>query len=106
MSKQTVLDRELHRLLKSHTQTTLSETQEQIEANHAYITSKQLKKLIDLHDLTFQERCVIPLQKLYDKHMALRLMDGDLQNWAEVVDRDIRVLETTLQLVKEGRQET
>lgn len=102
-NKSSSLDHELNRILKSHSETAVSATLKEIESNHQYINEVQLKKLVQLHDSGFQEKCVAPVTQLYNKYSDIVLQNGDLQNWAEIVDRDLRVLENTLQLVRENR---
>lgn len=102
-NKSSSLDHELNRILKSHSETAVSTTLKEIESNHQYINEVQLKKLVQLHDSGFQEKCVAPVTLLYNKYSDIVLQNGDLQNWAEIVDRDLRVLENTLQLVRENR---
>ncbi|SCU97499.1 LAFA_0G11738g1_1 [Lachancea sp. 'fantastica'] len=104
-SRQAQLDREIDRITKATTNTAVSEAQREIEANHASINETQLKKLIDLHDNVLQNRGSIPLRKLYHKYSQLHLQEGDLQNWAELVDRDLRVLEATIEKAKINQQE-
>ncbi|AET38738.1 Bls1p Ecym_3245 [Eremothecium cymbalariae DBVPG len=100
------IDQTINRIIKSRTPTAVSDVQSEIETNHAYINQVQLKKLIQLHDENLQERCHIPLKKLYDKYNDKILGEGDLQNWAEHIERDLRLLETTLKIVKqEGEPE-
>lgn len=41
---------------------------------------------------------------LYDKYNERVLEEGDLQNWAELIDRDIRVLEVAMQLISESKK--
>ncbi|SCU90183.1 LAME_0E07404g1_1 [Lachancea meyersii CBS 8951] len=99
------LDREINIIIKAQSDTAISEAQREIEANHAYINETQLKNLLDLHDNVFQNQCVLPLQKLYQKYSQMSLQEGDVQNWAELVDRDLRVLEATVDKVRSNRQE-
>ncbi|AGO12431.1 AaceriAER079Cp [[Ashbya] aceris (nom. inval.)] len=99
------LDQEINRIIKSKTATKVSAMQAEIEANHAHIYEVQLKKLLRLHDEELQERCHTPLRKLYAKYNSRAEGNRDLQTWAEHVERDLRLLETTLRLVREGRSE-
>ncbi|CDO92144.1 unnamed protein product [Kluyveromyces dobzhanskii CBS 2104] len=95
----------LNDLIKSKTDTTGSEVLREIEANDKYIKDVQLKKLKDLHDRQFKERCVSPLIRLYEKYNTSALNDGDLQNWAELIDRDMRILEGTIKILREELDE-
>lgn len=102
-SKEALLERALNKIAKSQTNTNVAEAHEEIESNYAYINEKQLKRLVELHDTEFKDKCVVPLQRLYYKYSDTVLCDGDLQNWAELIDRDIRVLETTLAKVRDNQ---
>ncbi|CEP61610.1 Bls1p LALA0_S03e06788g [Lachancea lanzarotensis] len=104
-SRQAQLDREINRIIKCRTDTAVSEAQREIETNHASINETQLKKLMDLHDNVLQNRGALPLQKLYNKYSQLNLQEGDLQNWAELMDRNLRVLEATVEKAKANRRE-
>lgn len=96
------LEQELNRMLRSRTATHLSAIQSEIEKNHSYIAHVQLKTLRQLHDEHYQEKCWIPLNKLYNKYKDKVANDGNIQRRAEYMDRDIRILELTLKLVKQG----
>ncbi|SCU77664.1 LAMI_0A01926g1_1 [Lachancea mirantina] len=100
--RQAALESEFNKLLKLNSTTAASEAQEQVEQNHKYISNVQLKALVELHDNKFRESYT-PLKKLYEKYSDDFLRDGDLQNWAELIDRDIRVLETTMRLAKDNQ---
>lgn len=102
-SQEAIIEQELNRIFKSKTATNVSEAHKEIEANHAYINQKQLKDLVALHDTTFKEKCVEPLRKLYHKYSDLTLQEGDLQNWAELVERDVRILEATMDKVRDNQ---
>lgn len=95
----------LNYLIKSKTATVGSEILREVESNNDYIRDIQLKKLTDLHDKSFKEKGMVPLIKLYEKYNAKSVEHGDLQNWAELIDRDLRVLETTIQILDEERNE-
>ncbi|SCU98460.1 LADA_0H13168g1_1 [Lachancea dasiensis] len=99
------LETEIAKIIKAHSDTAVSEAQKEIESNYAYINDKQLKKLIGLHDDVLQHKCGVPLQKLYDKYSQFNLQHGNLQNWAELIDRDLRVLEATIERVWDNRRE-
>lgn len=98
------LDQLVHRICKSTQETEASKTLKEIESNNAYIMNVQLRKLLKLHDSSFKDKCIVPLQSLSDKYNDTVLRDGDLQNWAELVDRDIRVLEVAIQLIQESKK--
>lgn len=90
-------------LVKSKTTSENCETLKEIESNNVYIRDVQLKKLMSLHDKKFKETAVVPLVRLYEKFNTKFLNEGDLQNWAEIIDRDLRILESTLQIIDEER---
>lgn len=100
------IEKELSKIIKSRTSTNISDIQSEIEANHEYIETIQLRKLIHLHDVILQEDCIIPLTKLYERHNGIMLHNGDLQKWAELVDKNLRVLENTFQIIEENRSHT
>ncbi|GAV52557.1 hypothetical protein ZYGR_0AG05480 [Zygosaccharomyces rouxii] len=99
MAPKSELDQLVNTICKSNRDTDASKVLKEIEDNNNYITEVQLKRLLKLHDGAFRES-VIPLQKLHDKYSEIVLKQGDLQSWAELIDRDLRVLELTMQLVK------
>lgn len=94
------LDHLVQSICKSGRETDASKILKEIEDNNEYIMEVQLRKLLKLHDTAFKERCVLPLHQLYDKYNESVLRQGDLQNWAELIDRDLRVLELTMRLAK------
>ncbi|KAG0675089.1 biogenesis of lysosome- organelles complex 1 subunit bls1 [Kluyveromyces marxianus] len=98
MSNERIL---LNQLIKSKTDTVGSELLKEIERNDEYIKEVQLKKLKELHDKQFKEKHVLPLIKLYERYNSSAINDGDLQNWAELIDRDIRILEGTMDILEE-----
>lgn len=100
MPSKTDLDHLVQSICKSSRETDASKILKEIEDNNEYIMDVQLKKLLRLHDTAFKERCVLPLHQLYDKYNESVLRHGDLQNWAELIDRDLRVLELTMHLAK------
>lgn len=104
MSSKSDLDQLVGRICKSSRETESSKTLKEIESNNEYITSVQLKKLQRLHDISFKNKCVTPTKVLYDRYNERVLQHGDLQNWAEIIDRDIRVLEEAIQLIKSNRE--
>ncbi|SCV04697.1 LANO_0G11804g1_1 [Lachancea nothofagi CBS 11611] len=104
-TREVQLEKDLNKIVKAHTDTVVAEAQREIEASHAYINEKQLKKLIELHDNILQEKCSVPMQKLYHKYSQNSLQEGDLQNWAELVDRDVRILEATMKRVRDNQRD-
>ncbi|CAR26572.1 hypothetical protein ZYGR_0H03900 [Zygosaccharomyces rouxii] len=93
------LDQLVNSICKSTRDTDASKILKEIEDNNSYITEVQLKRLLKLHDGSFRES-LTPLQKLHDKYNEIVMRQGDLQSWAELIDRDLRVLELTMQLAK------
>ncbi|QLG71623.1 hypothetical protein HG535_0B06690 [Zygotorulaspora mrakii] len=104
MPNKSDLDQLVNRICKSSRETECSKVLKEIESNNEYITNVQLKKLLKLHDISFKDKCVLPAQSLYDKCNECVIQDGDLQNWAELIDRDVRVLEESIQLIKENKR--
>lgn len=103
MAPKSELDQMMNAICKSNRNTDASNILKEIEENNSYITEVQLKRLLKLHDGAFRQS-IIPMQKLYDKYNESVMRQGDLQNWAELIDRDLRVLELTMQLVKETKK--
>lgn len=97
--------KDLDQLVKQITQSTksneLSKTIQEIESNKQYITDIQLKKLLKLHDKSFKMKCVSPAEELYDKYERQMGKDGDLQNQAAEIDRDLRIIETAIDIIKQ-----
>ncbi|CCC72143.1 hypothetical protein NCAS_0J01640 [Naumovozyma castellii] len=78
-----------------------SKTLREIEANSRYISDVQLKSLLKLHDEKFKQKCVDPLHDIASRYGKIVDKDGDLATEAALVDRDLRVIETTIQLIQE-----
>lgn len=104
MTNKNDLDQLVNGICKSTLETGASKTLQEIESNNEYIMNTQLRKLLKLHDKSFKEKCVAPAIALYDKYNERVLEEGDLQNWAELIDRDIRVLEVAMQLISESKK--
>ncbi|AMD19945.1 HCL206Cp [Eremothecium sinecaudum] len=98
------LEQEINKVLKSRTPTKVADIQLEIETNQAHINHVQLKKLREIHDEMFQEQCYLPAKRLYEKYNEKLLPYSGLQSWAERIDRDIRVIEATIEMVNEGRR--
>ena len=95
------LDTLVKRITQSNSSSELSKTLQEVESNRAYIAGVQLQKLKRMHDRSFRSKCVEPTQELYAKYTKRLEQDGDLQNAAAEIDRDLRIIEATLALVKE-----
>lgn len=104
MTNKNELDQLVNGICKSTQDTAACKTLQEIESNNEYIVNTQLRKLLKLHDKSFKEKCVAPAIALYEKYNEVILRDGDLQNWAELIDRDIRVLEETVQLIGQSKK--
>lgn len=100
------LDTLVKRITQSTRSSELSRTLQEVEANRAYIADVQLQKLKRMHDRSFRRKCVEPTQELYAKYQKRVAQDGDLQNGAAEIDRDLRIIETALSLIKERRGES
>ena len=95
------LDHLVKQITQSTKSTELSKTIQEIESNKQYITDVQLKKLLKLHDKSFKMKCVSPPQELYDKYQRQMRKNGDLQNRAAEIDRDLRIIETAIDIIKQ-----
>lgn len=95
------LDQLVKKIIHSTNSSELSKTIQEIESNKEYITEVQLKKLKKMHDTSFRLKCVTPTQELYDKYLKRMEKDGNLQNRAAEIDRDLRIIETALDIIKE-----
>ncbi|KAG0672372.1 Bls1p [Maudiozyma exigua] len=97
--------KDFDQLVKQITQSTksneLSKTIQEIESNKQYIIDIQLKKLLKLHDKSFKMKCVSPTEELYKKYRRQMRKDGDLQNQAAEIDRDLRIIETAMDIIKQ-----
>ncbi|CAL9729243.1 biogenesis of lysosome-related organelles complex 1 subunit Bls1p [Monosporozyma unispora] len=87
-------------ITNSKNPTEVSKTLKEIEENKDYIQDVQLRKLITLHDQSFKTKCVDPLTELYEKYSPLLERDGKIQNEAAIVDRNLRIIEQTLEFVR------
>ncbi|CAI4035304.1 hypothetical protein SMKI_12G4550 [Saccharomyces mikatae IFO 1815] len=97
------LDRLLDRIINSPQGTEASKTLEEIENNQSYILNVQLKKLLRLHDDSFKNKCVSPVNDMLEKYTPYTERTKALQKGAELVDRDLRIIEMTYQLIKKNR---
>lgn len=102
-NKQTLLSL-VDKVITSKNPTEISKTLKEIEENKEYIQEVQLKKLIKLHDHSFKSKCVDPLADLYDKYSPYMERDHNIQNEAAILDRNLRIIEHTLELVKSGQK--
>lgn len=104
MSHRNELDQVVDRIFKSTQETDASKTLKEIESNNHYIMNTQLRKLVELHDSSFQQKCVVPITALYERYSEQVLRDGDLQSCAELIDRDIRIIETAIELIRDSKK--
>lgn len=104
MLSKTELETLFNRIIKSTDETEVSRTLKEVEENNGYIQDKQLKSLLSLHDKRFKDQCIYPLNEFYLKYKEGVINDGDLQNKAALVDRDIRILESTIQFIEENKK--
>ncbi|CCK69054.1 Bls1p KNAG_0B06240 [Huiozyma naganishii CBS 8797] len=98
------LRRLLNHVITSKKDTELAKTLKEIESNRDYIDNVQLPKLLKLHDHSFKAKCVDPMFDLYEKHCPILEHDANIQNRTALVDRDLRVIEMTLALIKSGKE--
>lgn len=92
------------KITNSNTPTEGSKILKEIEENKDYIQEVQLKKLITLHDQSFKSKCVDPLNDLYGKYKPLMERDSNVQNEAALVDRNLRIIEQTLEYIKANQR--
>ncbi|CAI7251625.1 ATV_collapsed_G0039030.mRNA.1.CDS.1 [Saccharomyces cerevisiae] len=97
------LDRLLDKIINSPHRTEASKTLQEIENNQSYILNVQLKKLLRLHDDSFKNKCVSPINYMLEKYTPYMGHTEALQKEAELVDRDLRILEMTYQLIEKNR---
>ncbi|CAI4047090.1 hypothetical protein SKDZ_12G4330 [Saccharomyces kudriavzevii ZP591] len=97
------LDRLLEKIINSPHGTEASKTLEEIENNQSYILDVQLKKLLRLQDDSFKNKCVSPVNDMLEKYTPYLGRTEALQEEAELVDRDLRIIEMTYQLIKKNR---
>lgn len=97
------LDRLVDKIINSPHRTEASKTLEEIENNQSYILNVQLKKLLRLHDDSFKNKCVSPVTYMLEKYTPYLGHTEALQKEAELVDRDLRIIEMTYQLIKKNR---
>ena len=79
----------------------LTQRSEAIAAASDAITDQEKKLVRDTKKLSQQADA---LEKTVDRSVEQLKEMGDLQNWAEVVFRDIAVLEETMRMVEEERE--
>ncbi|EDO18709.1 hypothetical protein Kpol_1055p66 [Vanderwaltozyma polyspora DSM 70294] len=103
MSSKSELESLLNKIVKSNDETEVSKALKEIEDNNEYIEKKQLRSLLTMHDKKFKDQCLIPMNNLYVKYNDIVGKDRNLQNETAFVDRDIRVLESTLQYIIENK---
>ncbi|QLQ80841.1 hypothetical protein HG537_0E01960 [Torulaspora globosa] len=104
MSHRNELDQVIDRIFKSTQETDASRTLKEIKSNNEYIMNTQLRKLVELHDTSFRQKCVVPMASLYERYSEQLVRDEDLQRCAELVDRDIRIIETAIELIKQSKK--
>ncbi|CAI4048454.1 hypothetical protein SUVZ_12G4320 [Saccharomyces uvarum] len=97
------LDRLLDNIINSPHGTEASKTLEEIENNQSYILDIQLKKLLRLHDDSFKNKCVSPANEMLERYTPYLGRAEVLQKEAELVDRDLRIIEMAYQLIKKNR---
>ncbi|CCF56016.1 hypothetical protein KAFR_0A05810 [Kazachstania africana CBS 2517] len=99
-NKTTELDQLFKNVIKNHKSTKLSDTIDEINRNNRYIMETQFKKLLKLHDKSFNEKSVLPMYELYKKYYNLVENDLNIQNEAAILDRDLRIIEMTIGNIK------
>ncbi|CCE61882.1 hypothetical protein TPHA_0B02100 [Tetrapisispora phaffii CBS 4417] len=106
MANKVQLETLFNKLLKLPDDTEISKILKEIEDNDNYITSIQLQTLMNIHDKSFKEKYHNQLEQLYNKYKNKNYTsDAGLHNDAAIIDRDIRILEETMKLLKENSSE-
>lgn len=93
------------KITHSKTPTEISKTLKEIGENNDYIQEVQLKKLMKLHDQTFKTKCVDSLAETYEHFAFYMEKDSNIQTEAAVVDRELRIIEQTLQIIKSNQKD-
>ncbi|CCH58419.1 hypothetical protein TBLA_0A06280 [Henningerozyma blattae CBS 6284] len=97
------IDRLVNKIFKNQNSTKSNEILKEIYSNNEYIRNIQLSKLIKLNDIKFQRKTVLPMNDLYIKYYnASDYENNNLQREAEIIDRDLRIIELTIQSIKEN----
>lgn len=104
-SNRNTLSHLVDKIIHSKVPTEISKTLKEIERNNDYIEEIQLKELIQLHDQTLKTKCVDPLTKMYEYFAPYMEKDYNIQTEAAVIDRDLRIIEHTLQTIKANQKE-
>ncbi|KAL3234392.1 Biogenesis of lysosome-related organelles complex 1 subunit BLS1 [Nakaseomyces bracarensis] len=93
----------VERILHDNTLSEPGKALKELEDNGKYIMEVQMKKLMKLHDDRFMSKSVLPMERLYSKYSQVKERFGDLQKDAELVDRDIRIIEMAIDDIKKNR---
>lgn len=101
MNKEDEIAQKFRDIIASDRDTDFSKNLREITTNREYINKYQLTKLLKLHDQSLKGKCYVPLNDLYTKYKDMITGDGELQNEAALIDRDLRIIESTIELIKE-----
>lgn len=93
------------KIMNSRPETEVAKTLKEIEDNKEYIQNIQLKRLIRLHDQSFKTKCIDSITELHQKYHPVMKRDQNIQNEAALVDRSLRIIEETLELIKNDHNE-
>lgn len=104
-SNKNTLSNLVDKITHSKVPTEISKTLKEIEQNNDYIQEVQLKKLIKLHDHTFKTKCIDPLTETYEHFASYMERDNNIQMEAAMLDRDLRIIEQTLQIIKSNQKD-
>lgn len=75
-----------------------SHTLKEIHENKRIIEERQVVELLQVHDKVFYDKCVRPVNKLKKLYDALLRDDTDIQTHVALTDRDLRIIEATLDM--------
>lgn len=98
------IDKLLHDLRLNDIEPEFAKILKEVECNEKYIYDVQLPKLVKLHDVHFTKECLKPARRLLEKYSNIAIDNGtEIQREAELIDRDMRVIEETLDLVRQNK---
>lgn len=103
MPPSTELDALVDKIVNDHSLSEPGQSLKELGDNGRYIMDVQMKKLLKLHDQSFIERCFRPMEELKNRYAKVKERSGDLQKEAELVDRDIRIIEMAIQDINKNK---
>lgn len=100
MPSNTNLETLVEKILHDNSLSEPGKSLKELEDNGKYIMDVQMTKLLKLHDDRFMQRSFLPMEQLCTKYNEVKNKYGDLQKEAELVDRDIRIIEMAIDDIK------